>query len=113
MKKRYMDDRGKGFFAGSQQGHSTVRKGPGATILLAAPWGDAPEGTELTGEFFFGDERVYGRFTQARIDGGDTFPVCVQLRRNSDQTLGLPIRGRPAPDTALVGVSFTVEAVTK
>jgi len=113
MKKWYFSGRGSGFFDQGQQGLSTVHKGPGAVILLSQPWGDAPRGTELTGELFFGEERVYGRFTQARIDGGDPFPVCVQLRQNSDETLGLPIEGRPAPDTALVTQSFTLEAVAK
>ncbi|WP_309893080.1 protein kinase domain-containing protein, partial [Archangium sp.] len=112
MKKRNFFETGVGFFNQDEQGLSTVRKGPGATIRLARSWGFAPLGTELTGELFFGDERVYGRFTQARIRGGDWFPVCVQLRANDD-TLGLPIEGRPATDTALVNRSFYVEAVAK
>jgi serine/threonine-protein kinase len=112
MKKRYMDETGRGFFEQHQQGLSTVHKGPGATILLARRWGDAPPGTELTGELFFGEERVYGRFTQARIRGGDWFPVCVQLRANDD-TLGLIIRGRTAANTALVTQNFHMEAVAK
>ena len=112
MKKWYMDEVGRAFFEQHQQGVSTVRKGPGAVIMLSQPWGDAPRGTELTGELFFGEERVYGRFTQARIRGGDPFPVCVQLRAGDD-TLGLPILGRPAPDTALVDQFLQVEAVAK
>jgi serine/threonine-protein kinase len=112
MKKRYISEEGSAFFEQHQQGNSTVRKGPGAVILLIHDWGDAPQGTELTGELFFGDERVYGRFTQARIRGGDWFPVCVQLR-DLDGTLGLPITGRPGADTALVNQNFSLEAVRK
>ena len=113
MKKRFYGTQlGSAFIKQHQQGISTVHKGPGAVILLTDPWGAAPEGTELTGELFFGDERVYGRFTQARIRGGDPFPVCVQLRAN-DETLGLPFLGRPAADTALVNQNFLLEAVAK
>jgi serine/threonine-protein kinase len=113
MKKWYFRGRlGDAFFEQEEQGLSTVRKGPGVVIRLSSDWGDAPTGTELTGELFFGEERVYGRFTQARIRGGDPFPVCVQLRDNDD-TLGLPIEGRPALDAALVGRSFQLEAVAK
>jgi len=112
MRKWYFFETSTGFFEQNKQGLSTVHKGPGAVIMLTDPWGDAPVGTELTGELFFGDERVYGRFTQARIRGGDWFPVCVQLRANDD-TLGLPIKGRPSANTAFVTQNFVVEAVAK
>uniref|UniRef100_UPI00286A8740 serine/threonine protein kinase n=1 Tax=Archangium sp. TaxID=1872627 RepID=UPI00286A8740 len=113
MKKRFYITRlGSAYIRQHQQGVSTVHKGPGTVILLTDPWGDTPVGTELTGELFFGDERVYGRFTQARIRGGDPFPICVQLRAN-DETLGLPFLGRPAADTALINQNFLLEAVAK
>jgi serine/threonine-protein kinase len=113
MKKWFFRSQlGSAYIKQHEQGLSTVRKGPGAVIRLIQDWGHAPTGTELTGELFFGDERVYGRFTQARIRGGEPFPVCVQLRY-LDGTLGLPIEGRPAADTALVNQNFEVEAVAK
>ncbi|WP_309896306.1 hypothetical protein [Archangium sp.] len=112
MKKRNLFETGSGIFEKDGQGLSTVRMGPGAVIRLTSEWGFAPPGTRLTGELFFGDERVYGRFTQAHIPGGDSFPVCVQLRR-VDGTLGLPIKGRPASDTALVNANGHLEAVAK
>jgi serine/threonine-protein kinase len=112
MKKWGIGEMWPAIFEQHQQGLSTVRKGPGATIILEVGWGVAPPFTELTGELFFADERVYGRFTEAHIPGGDRFPVCAQLRAN-DETLGLPIKGRPAADTALVTQNFHVEAVVK
>jgi serine/threonine-protein kinase len=113
MKKRYMDKKvGYAIIEQHQQGVSTVRKGPGAVIMLTDNWVNTPQGTKLTGEFFFGKERVYGRFTQARPRVGDPFPICVQLR-HLDNTLGLPYLGRPAADTALVNQNFKLEAVVK
>jgi eukaryotic-like serine/threonine-protein kinase len=39
--------------------------------------------TILIGKLFFGD-RVYGRFTEARLpDGGGTIRVCLELRDQS------------------------------
>jgi serine/threonine-protein kinase len=111
MKKRYMDKRGHAIIKQSNQGRSTVRKGPGAVIMLSSDWGDAPTGTELTGEFFFGEERVYGRFTHARIPGGETFPVCVQLLDVGDGILGVGIYDRPSADTAVIDRGFKVQAV--
>ena len=64
----------------------------------------------FTGELVFGKERVYGRFTEARTPDGKWFPVCVQLVDNDDQ-LGLIIRSRPGPDTAVVFSTQTVQAV--
>jgi serine/threonine-protein kinase len=37
-------------------------------------------GSELTGRLYLGPERVYGRFTQARVlRTGKTYPVCLEL----------------------------------
>ncbi|WNG63102.1 protein kinase [Archangium gephyra] len=37
-------------------------------------------GSELTGRLYLGPERVYGRFTQARVlHTGKTYPVCLEL----------------------------------
>ncbi|WP_309894458.1 hypothetical protein [Archangium sp.] len=114
MEKWGIEEFGRGnFFQANDQGLATVHKGPGAVIVLDNFWGGAPERTKLTGEFFFGDERIYGRFTEAHTPGGARFPVCLQLRANDKTTLGLKVWGRPAPDTALVGRSFALEAVRK
>jgi serine/threonine-protein kinase len=101
-------------FEQAEQGLSTVHQGPGASVIVCEVrgWGAAEAGTELTGELLFGEERVYGRLTEARTPGGDRFPVCVQLR-DIDGMLGLRIKGRPAPDTALVTRGFSAEAVRK
>jgi serine/threonine-protein kinase len=44
----------------------------------------------LSGELILGSERVYGRFTQARLGDGPWFPVCIQLytRANFDRKRG-------------------------
>ena len=80
-----------------------VRRGPGASVELMQRWGGAPVNTVLTGELVFGEERVYGRFTEARTPDGKWFPICAQLKDWLDGQLGVKLEGRPGPDTALVG----------
>jgi eukaryotic-like serine/threonine-protein kinase len=55
----------------------TVRESTPVVMLL--PLGKLQAGTELSGRFYLGAERVYGRFTQARTLGGKTYPVCIEL----------------------------------
>jgi serine/threonine-protein kinase len=88
-----------------------VRRGPGASVELTDRWGGAPRGTVLTGELVFGEERVYGRFTEARTPDGKWFPICAQLKDYVDGQLGVKLDGRPGPDTALVLNVVRVEPV--
>jgi len=89
----------------------TVRRGPGASVELSQRWGGAPVMTVLTGELVFGEERVYGRFTEARTPDGKWFPICAQLKDYLDGQLGVKLEGRPGPDTALVLNLVRVEPV--
>ncbi|HLM47475.1 MAG TPA: serine/threonine-protein kinase [Myxococcaceae bacterium] len=38
-----------------------------------------PGDTRLSGRLYFGEKRVYGRFTEARTPKGETYPVCLEL----------------------------------
>jgi serine/threonine-protein kinase len=87
----------------------TVRQGPGASVSLIYRWGKAPPSTVLTGELLFGEERVYGRFTEARTPDGKWFPVCAQLAWGGK--LGVEIESRPSKDTAMVFSTVAVRAV--
>jgi serine/threonine-protein kinase len=75
-------------------------------------------GSELTGRLYLGPERVYGRFTQARvIHTGKTYPVCLELI-GADTRWGEPPGverkdvGGPA-DTAVVFSTQAVRAVRR
>ncbi|WP_158502041.1 serine/threonine-protein kinase [Vitiosangium sp. GDMCC 1.1324] len=73
------DETGSQFPGGEPpEGFPTVREGPGAQLVLGRHLGQLEAGTVLTGKFLFGKEYVYGRFTQARRPGGDTYPVCLE-----------------------------------
>ncbi|WP_218920883.1 serine/threonine protein kinase [Melittangium boletus] len=55
---------------------------PGTPVSLIEEWGqdDAlPQKTVFMGELFYGAERAYGRFTQARTPQGKVYPVCMEL----------------------------------
>jgi hypothetical protein len=93
-------------------GNVTVRRGPGASLqLLADNWGRMPGGSVLSGELVFGEERVYGRFTEARTPEGKWFPVCVQILDNWDRKRGVKLERRSGSDTAVVYSNVRVEAV--
>lgn len=89
----------------------TVRRGPGASLRMIEDWGRMPGGSVLTGELVFGEERVYGRFTEARTPEGKWFPVCVQMLDNWDRKRGVKLERRSGPDTAVVYSNVRVEAV--
>ena len=56
---------------------AVVREGE-VTVELLGTWGLLPEHTRFKGQVFFGARRVYGRFTQALLPGGETVPVCLE-----------------------------------
>ncbi len=64
--------------------YQPVREGPGSVMLLDETDTKLPDGTLIVGEFFFGRDRVYGRFTQAQTPGGVTYPVCMELIGRTD-----------------------------
>jgi serine/threonine-protein kinase len=92
-------------------GNVTVRRGYGASLQMLENWGRMPGGSVLTGELVFGEERVYGRFTEARTPEGKWFPVCVQILDNWDRKRGVKLERRSGPDTAVVYSNVRVEAV--
>jgi serine/threonine-protein kinase len=56
----------------------TVREGD-TTLRTALDWGKLPDNTLLSGRLIFGEGRVYGRFTEAKVPGGETFKVCLDM----------------------------------
>ena len=56
-----------------------VRIGPGITVRQIGSWAKLPIGTVFSGELFPGTGFVYGRFTQAHLPNGHTYPVCLEL----------------------------------
>jgi serine/threonine protein kinase len=90
----------------------TVREGPGATVRLFDDLGGLQAGTVLTGRYIIGQERVYGRFYEARDpDSNETFPVCFIIGKRKE--IGAEILERPGPDTATVVISQDVKSVRR
>jgi serine/threonine protein kinase len=59
----------------------TVKEGWSSSLYLYGGWKNLPRDTILAGKLIFG-ERVYGRFTEARLPegkGGGTVRVCMEL----------------------------------
>ncbi|QRN99650.1 hypothetical protein JRI60_11770 [Archangium violaceum] len=77
---------------------------------VAGLWGDKlPHKTLLYGRLYFGEKRVYGRFTEARTPTGETYKVCLRLNyRNVPGTL---IQPGSTPENMLVGPVAEVEVV--
>jgi serine/threonine protein kinase len=57
----------------------TVKEGWTSSVYVAQPWNGLRPRAILAGKLIFG-ERVYGRFTEARLPkGGGTIRVCIEL----------------------------------
>jgi serine/threonine-protein kinase len=70
-----------------------------------------PHGTRMSGRIYFGEKRVYGRFTEARTPTGQTYPVCLELW--DDGELGSAIKPESAPGNPLVSIGADVRVVDR
>jgi serine/threonine-protein kinase len=104
-------------FPGAEPGFWLVREGPGAQLMLGEPLGQLEPGTVLTGRLLFGKERVFGRFTEARRPGGQTYSVCVEAWDvgEEERGRGLVYEANPngGPDTAMVNAGPHVKPVER
>ncbi|WP_257449527.1 serine/threonine protein kinase [Archangium lipolyticum] len=85
------------------QGPVTVmsaKPGP-ITARNIGPWGGLPDKTMFSGELFIGKERVYGRFTEARLPSGEVVPICLEMYENADLGV-LPVAGGTARNPNIV-----------
>jgi serine/threonine-protein kinase len=78
-----------------------VREGPGTTVEYDHTDTKLPDGTTLSGELFLGEERVYGRFTEAHTPTRRTYPVCMVLTDRSGDVgaRGSDVRPGEGPGT--------------
>ena len=51
------------------------------TMVLDGGWKKMPPGTLITGTLTFGEDRFFGRFTQAQTPDRQLHPICVQIYR--------------------------------
>jgi len=94
----------------------TVREGPGARLVMGQPLGQLEAGTVVTGHLLFGREYVYGRFTEARTPGGDTYSVCLEAWSSWQGVATRGLRRAPnegGPGTATVSSAPEVKAVER
>lgn len=90
-----------------------VREGPGLSATLVGDWGQLPGGTVLYGQVYFGSERVFARFTEARLPEGRRLAVCLQLVDSADWRPGLvPEHGSRGAQASLWSAA-DVEAVVR
>ncbi|HYO58689.1 serine/threonine-protein kinase [Archangium sp.] len=92
----------------------TVREGPTSAQLGSRREGESSGRIYLSGTLTIGQERVYGRFTEARDLKGDgqPFPVCFEMWDDFKGGRGAVIRERDGgPDTARIWSTVIVKAV--
>ncbi len=70
-------------YEGENTERATVHEGPANVVVSGGGIGDLPRGTLLSGTRQPGENRFYGTFTQARIPGGGTYPVCLVIARDA------------------------------
>lgn len=56
---------------------AVIREGE-VTVELWTDWGLLPADTRFRGQAIFGTGRVYGRFTEALLPGGERVPICLE-----------------------------------
>ena len=93
-----------------QIGIVPVREGPITTESIG-DWGKLPQVTLFSGHVIFGKDRVYARFTQARLPTGEVLPICLEMVRNTDK--GVPKEPGSKDDVALIGSSVSVIPVRR
>jgi hypothetical protein len=69
-----------------------------------------PNRTRLSGRLYFGEKRVYGRFTEARTPSGDTYKICMELL-DTDGKVGLEIYPDSEPGNIKVAPIAEVRVV--
>jgi serine/threonine-protein kinase len=70
-----------------------------------------PHKTRLSGRLYFGEKRVYGRFTEARTPTGETYPVCLELTYAGE--VGEKLSTRSEPGKPMVAPSSSVRVVDR
>jgi len=83
-----------------------------STFTLTTDLGELRPGTVLSGRLIFAEDRVYGRFKQAKAPSGSTYPVCLELRSRAGE-LGVKMKPDGGPDSAVVSSSQDVRAVDR
>jgi serine/threonine-protein kinase len=68
-----------------------VRSGPISAELIETPWRKMPVGTTFKGQVYVREDRVYGRFTEVTLPGGNPMPVCMEFKQDGE--LGALITG--------------------
>lgn len=97
-------------FPDAQWKDATVRPGP-ATVVSLMTWGALPSrSTRFSGELFFGENMVQGRFTQAHTADGRTHPICAELWLGYMQR-GLTMEKGSTREAAIVRAWPTLRAV--
>jgi serine/threonine-protein kinase len=89
-----------------QHGPVPVREGA-TSVKLLGTWGKLPGGTVLQGRLYFGEGRVYGRFTEAKTPTGDTYNVCLEMRQEGKRGAEME-RGSTATHTLIYSVEYVM-----
>ncbi|MFP2925480.1 serine/threonine protein kinase [Pyxidicoccus sp. 3LG] len=102
------------FFPGTHREVITVRDGH-SELELIGPLGKLQDSTRFRVKLIIGNDRVYGRVTEARRPGGERIPVCLELYDGDKGGRGV-IRepgGAADPDSALIFSVADVKAVER
>ena len=67
-----------------------MKEGP-LIVVLDYGWNEMPPGTLLTGTLTFAENRFFGRFTQAHTPDRQTYPVCIEVIRETRRFDGCPV----------------------
>jgi hypothetical protein len=71
------------YFPHTGQHHPVPVREGFTSVETSKTWGKLKGGTLLQGRLYFGEGRIYGRFTEARTPTGDSYTVCLEMWQQS------------------------------
>ncbi|HEX8703528.1 MAG TPA: serine/threonine-protein kinase [Myxococcaceae bacterium] len=99
-------------FVGYENGALISRREGPVLILNDERWGDLPGSVVFAGRLLFGRERVYIRLTEARLEDGQRFPVCIDIYDAADRR-GSEVRPGSTRDEVRMSNVVQVRAVDR
>jgi serine/threonine-protein kinase len=78
-----------------------VQQGP-VMAKVSGHWGALPDFTMFSGKMFIGTNRVYARFTEARLPSGEVVPMCVEVIEANSRASGVLMSDGGTPERPII-----------
>ncbi len=101
-----------GTLLGAEDATERVLVRPGSSVTLEVSKPGSPLAS-LSGRFLLGEGRVYARFTEAKLDNGESIPACFELYDQNTRKAGYVSEGGSGPNTGRIHSGLATRAVRR